>query len=210
MSVQYKGKCPCVWSWSFSHTQLLTAVEEYTFHFPNSSSQYQSHSVVCMKVGWVKELMVERRRTLFNPQVIVSKCTGGVVPLETATVARSLTQFMLLTWTKQVVVSYKSTWLSRSSSRYSIKVEIFQLHWITHASIRSHWSMMFICPYSTISKTRSAWVIHLDSHIMWWWGMKHNIILLVYAQVKYFYLTHPWGGALCTGWLIPTITWNPE
>lgn len=53
------------------------------FHFPNSSSQYQSHSVVWMKVGSSKELRVESRLTLFVPQVIVSKCTGGLLLLKT-------------------------------------------------------------------------------------------------------------------------------
>lgn len=60
---------------------VLTS-EPYWFHFPNSSCQYQSHSVVWMKVGSTKEFTVASLRTLFSPRVIVSKCTGGLLLLQ--------------------------------------------------------------------------------------------------------------------------------
>ena len=49
--------------------------ELYWFQFPCSSSQYQSHSVVSMGVGWRTEEAEERRLAFWSPRVMVSKHT---------------------------------------------------------------------------------------------------------------------------------------
>lgn len=61
--------------------QCLLTSEPNRCHFPESSCQYQSHSVVWMKSGLTREFRVDNLLTLFPSLVIVSKCTGGQVPL---------------------------------------------------------------------------------------------------------------------------------
>lgn len=55
--------------------------EAYRFHLPNSSSQYQSHSVARLKSGSSSELQVEILRASWNPQVIVLNLTRGLLEL---------------------------------------------------------------------------------------------------------------------------------
>lgn len=55
--------------------------EAYRFHLPNSSSQYQSHSVARLKSGSSSELQVEILRTSWSLQVILSKLTCGLLEL---------------------------------------------------------------------------------------------------------------------------------
>lgn len=59
----------------------LTAVA-YWIQSPCSSSQYQAHSVVSMKVGCTTDDTVESRRTPRSPRVIVSKHTGSTPLLQ--------------------------------------------------------------------------------------------------------------------------------
>lgn len=63
--------------------QVLTG-EAYVFHWPNSSSQCQSHSVARPKPGSSSEWPASIRRTLFTPTVIVWKFIPGKLELKTA------------------------------------------------------------------------------------------------------------------------------
>lgn len=73
--------CVCCISLMLTELPDRLTGEAYRFHLPNSSSQYQSHSVARLKSGSSSELQVEILRALWNPQVILSKVTRGLLEL---------------------------------------------------------------------------------------------------------------------------------